>query len=98
MNTANNDATGAQDESPGGLPREECERVIGHVEGFLDSPQTPTDECELRKSVADTDPELAQLEIEDLIRTIIRRSCCETAPETLRIRIRTQMTLWRSEG
>ncbi len=98
MNTAGNAATGADNEASEGLPAAECEKVIGHVEGFLDSPQTPTDECELRKSVADTAPELAELSIEDLIRTIIKRSCCETAPETLRIRIRTQVTLWRTEG
>ncbi len=98
MNTSDNSAAASENGRPDGLPREECERVIGHVEGFLDSPQTPIDECELRKSVADTDPDLAQMAIEDLIRTIIKRSCCETAPETLRIRIRTQMTIWREEG
>lgn len=95
---AQNDAASTGGETPGGLPPEECEEVIGHVEGFLDSPQSPTDERELRQSVAETVPELAQMSVEELIATIIKRSCCETAPETLRIRIRTQITLWRTEG
>ena len=96
----NNDAgsLGGQPE----VPPQECEEVIGHVEGFLSSDQTRADEQELRESVANAAPELADMSadmsVEALIRTIIKRSCCETAPETLRVRIRTQVTLGRNEG
>lgn len=97
--TAHDDAADADAvDAASKLPPKDCEEVIGHVEGFLSSDQTQADEQELRESVANTAPELADMSVEALIRTIIKRSCCETAPETLRIRIRTQLTVWRTGG
>ncbi|PFG37648.1 mycothiol system anti-sigma-R factor [Flavimobilis soli] len=80
------------------LDQEECEQVIGHVEEFLSSPMSADDAQDLRDNVAGSLPGLADLEVEEIIRVIMKRSCCERAPETLRVRVRTQMAVWRSEG
>jgi len=86
------------DLSAPGLDQEECEEVIGHVEEYLSSPMSADDARDLRHNVAGTLPGLADLEVEEIIRVIMKRSCCERAPETLRVRVRTQMAVWRLEG
>lgn len=75
----------------------ECEEVIVHVEEFLSSPMTDADARDLRVNVAETVPGLGELEVEEIIRVIMKRSCCERAPESLRVRIRTQMLVWQGE-
>jgi anti-sigma factor (TIGR02949 family) len=79
------------------LDRAECDEVIGHVEEFLSSPMTAADARDLRLNVAEAVPGLADLEVEEIIRVIMKRSCCERAPEALRLRVHTQMAVWRSE-
>lgn len=80
------------------LDQDECAEVIGHVEEFLSSPMSPDDARDLRHNVAGALPGLADLEVEEIIRVIVKRSCCERAPEALRVRVRTQMAVWRLEG
>lgn len=83
---------------PAGLPKEECEEVIEHIEGFLSSDRTAADESVLRRSVSESVGFLADLTVDELIRAMMKRSCCETAPEALRVRIRAQVEVWRLEG
>ena len=92
----------AHDASPGSpavpeLPEAECEQVIDHIEDFLSSGRTAADEQALRASVSETSSDLADVSIEHLIVAMMKRSCCERAPETLRVRIRAQMQVWRIE-
>ena len=79
------------------LDGEECAEVIGHVEDYLRSGMTVADAEDLRASVAEVAPELGLLEIEEIMRVVLRRSCCERAPESLRVRISTQIAVWRTE-
>ena len=101
MSDENPDGSATQVPTAGGRPaldRAECEEVIAHVEDFLSSRMTADDARDLRENVAGAVPGLADLEVEEIIRVIVKRSCCERAPEALRLRVHTQMALWRSEG
>ena len=84
--------------APDGRPLdgEECAEVISHVEDYLRSDMTVADAADLRANVAEVAPELGALEIEEIMRVVLRRSCCETAPESLRMRISTQIAVWRT--
>ncbi len=88
---------------PGSLPeginlaKEECEEVIGHIEEFLKSDMTIDDARDLKVNVSEHSMELSEMHIEEIIRVIMKRSCCERAPEALRLRISSQIAVWRTE-
>ena len=69
----------------------ECEHALTHLYEYLDSEMTPDDEQRMRAHVAHCSPCLAELSIEELVKKLVRRSCSERAPETLRSRIRQQL-------
>lgn len=79
------------------LGKEDCEQVIGHIESFLSSDQTAADADDLRENVSEHSQVLAAMSVDDMIRLIMRRSCSERAPETLRVRITTQIQVWRTQ-
>ncbi len=64
-----------------------------HLNEFLDSEMTPEDEQRMRAHVAHCSPCLAELSIEELVKQLVRRSCSERAPDTLRVRIHAQLTV-----
>ncbi|WP_125776817.1 mycothiol system anti-sigma-R factor [Antribacter gilvus] len=70
----------------------ECEHALGHLYEYLDSEMTPDDELRMRAHVAHCSPCLAELSVEELVKQLVKRSCHERAPETLRLRIREQLT------
>ncbi|GAB6936628.1 mycothiol system anti-sigma-R factor [Isoptericola variabilis] len=71
----------------------ECEHALVHLNEFLDSEMTPEDEQRMRAHVAHCSPCLAELSIEELVKQLVRRSCSERAPDTLRVRIHAQLTV-----
>ncbi|PZR52097.1 mycothiol system anti-sigma-R factor [Xylanimonas oleitrophica] len=71
----------------------ECEHALGHLYEYLDSEMTPEDEHRMRAHVAHCAPCLAELSVEELVKQLVRRSCNERAPETLRLRIHEQLTV-----
>jgi len=71
----------------------ECEHALVHLDEYLDSEMTPEDEQRMRAHVAHCAPCLAELSIEELVKQLVRRSCAERAPETLRVRIHEQITI-----
>ena len=71
----------------------ECEHVLTHLYEYLDSEMTPDDEQRMRAHVAHCSPCLAELSVEDLVKQLVKRSCNERAPDTLRIRIHEQLTV-----
>ena|ERR687890_1352970 len=71
----------------------ECEHALEHLYEYLDSEMTPEDEQRMRAHVAHCSPCLAELSVEELVKRLVRRSCAERAPETLRVRIREQLTV-----
>ncbi|WP_235915583.1 mycothiol system anti-sigma-R factor [Puerhibacterium puerhi] len=71
----------------------ECEHALEHLYEFLDSEMTPADEQRMRAHVAHCSPCLAELSVEELVKQLVRRSCSERAPETLRVRIHQQLSV-----
>lgn len=74
-----------------------CDEVMTHLFEFLDSEMTASDAEKMRVHVAECSPCLAELGIDEMVKRLLRRSCTEQAPEHLRVRIHTQITLL-SEG
>ncbi|QAY68854.1 mycothiol system anti-sigma-R factor [Xylanimonas protaetiae] len=71
----------------------ECEHALVHLYEYLDSEMTPADERRMRDHLAHCSPCLAELSAEELVKKLVRRSCAERAPEALRLRIHTQLTV-----
>ncbi|GAA1709667.1 hypothetical protein GCM10009809_02540 [Isoptericola hypogeus] len=71
----------------------ECEHALVHLYEFLDSEMTADDEQRMRAHVAHCSPCLAELSVEELVKRLVKRSCAERAPETLRVRIHEQLTV-----
>ncbi|MFC7025785.1 mycothiol system anti-sigma-R factor [Promicromonospora thailandica] len=67
--------------------------MLTHLYEYLDSEMTPDDEQRMRAHVAHCSPCLAELSVEDLVKQLVKRSCSERAPDTLRVRIHQQLTM-----
>ncbi|MBL0884889.1 mycothiol system anti-sigma-R factor [Myceligenerans indicum] len=78
---------------PHDTPGSECEHALQHLYEYLDSEMTPQDEQRMRAHVAHCSPCLAELSVEDLVKQLVKRSCSERAPETLRLRIHEQIRI-----
>ncbi|WP_460702548.1 mycothiol system anti-sigma-R factor [Myceligenerans halotolerans] len=76
---------------PHDTPGSECEHALLHLYEYLDSEMTHQDEQRMRAHVAHCSPCLAELSVEDLVKQLVKRSCAERAPETLRLRIAEQI-------
>ncbi|RTE49008.1 mycothiol system anti-sigma-R factor [Actinobaculum sp. 352] len=73
-----------------------CSEVADHIFELLDS-QMPAEQAERLQRHADSCPHCSALaEAEAHVREIVRRSCSESAPATLRMRITSQIAVYRS--
>ncbi|WP_435300558.1 mycothiol system anti-sigma-R factor [Timonella sp. A28] len=72
------------------LDTEDCKNVADHIYEYLDSEMTEEDATRMRAHVAKCSPCLAELDIDELIRKALKRSCAEQAPAHLRDKIRAQ--------
>ena len=73
-----------------------CEEVYDHLFELLDS-QMPLEQAARLRNHMKTCPKCNRLaEAETHVREIVRRSCCESAPSTLRIKITQQIAIFRS--
>ncbi|XBH22039.1 mycothiol system anti-sigma-R factor [Jonesiaceae bacterium BS-20] len=89
---------------PNGLESEQpapnatdCENIAAHIFEYLDSEMTPVDAERMRAHVAECNPCLGELSIDEMIKRVLKRSCSEQAPEHLRVRIKAQFTSVRYE-
>ncbi|GIJ00179.1 mycothiol system anti-sigma-R factor [Sediminihabitans luteus] len=74
----------------------ECEHALSHLYDYLDSEMTAEDEARMRAHIAHCSPCLAELSAEELVKQLVRRSCHEQAPESLRLRIQAQISVTRT--
>ncbi|ROS78498.1 mycothiol system anti-sigma-R factor [Cellulomonas sp. PhB143] len=74
----------------------ECAHAISHLYDYLDSEMTEEDEARMRAHIAHCSPCLAELGVEELVKRLVRRSCHEQAPESLRVRILAQLSVSRT--
>lgn len=75
----------------------QCEEALDKLEEYLDSEVGELDAERLREHLTECTSCLGEAELERRYRALLQRSCCEVAPETLRVRVRTQIILLRTD-
>ena len=88
-----------QDEASQGLAPgvANCEQALGKLFEFLDAELPEADGDRIRAHLEYCEPCLAEYDIEEHVRALVKRSCSEAAPVTLQVRIREQLTVLRSQ-
>ena len=72
---------------------EDCREILDEVYTYLDQEVTRLDVERIKHHLAECAPCLRQYDLEEALKALVRRSCaCEPAPDTLRLRIMTQIT------
>lgn len=75
-----------------------CDDLVSHLFQLFDAELEGAECARLRRHLEGC-PHCSELaDAEEHIRTLIRRSCVEHAPESLRTRVITQITVLRSQG
>ncbi len=72
-----------------------CDEAIDRLFEYLDAELPEPDCLRLAAHIAVCDGCLDAAGAERHVRDLIRRSCAESAPETLRVRVVSQLTVWR---
>ena len=75
----------------------DCAQALAKLFDFLDDEVAETDADRIRQHLADCEPCLAEYDVEDHLKKLVRRSCWEQAPAELHIRIRHQLTVLRAQ-
>jgi anti-sigma factor (TIGR02949 family) len=73
----------------------DCTEALSRLFEFLDSEISEGDGDRIRQHLADCEPCLAEYDVEDHLKKLVRRSCHEVAPAELHVRIRQQLTVLR---
>lgn len=76
----------------------QCEEALMHLAEYLDSELDQIELDRLRDHIDECAACLEAIGREREIRVILKRSCAEVAPDTLRMRVRTQLTLLRHQS
>lgn len=66
----------------------DCSEVLARLAFFVDNELDDADCATIQQHLDDCAPCLADLDVERSVKALIARSCCETAPEELRQRVR----------
>ena len=82
------------DAGPGGV---NCEQALAHLFEFLDSELPEVDADRIREHLAYCEPCLAEYDVEEHVRALVKRSCTECAPVELHVRIRQHLTVLRTQ-
>lgn len=83
-----------RDASPESAPVD-CQEALARLFEFLDSEVDERDGDRIRRHLADCEPCLAEYDVEHHVRALLRRSCAQSAPVDLHVRIRQQLTVLR---
>jgi anti-sigma factor (TIGR02949 family) len=74
-----------------------CERALSQLFEFLDAELPEADGDRIREHLAYCEPCLAEYDIEEHVRALVKRSCSECAPVELHVRIRQHLTVLRTQ-
>jgi mycothiol system anti-sigma-R factor len=81
-----------------GRPHEiDCRDVLDRMYEYLDAELTPRDLGKIREHLDECGPCLQKFDLEDAFKALIRRSCQDHAPASLRTRIMMRITQIRVE-
>lgn len=75
----------------------DCSEALERLFEFLDHEIQEADGDRIRQHLADCEPCLAEYDVEDHLKKLVRRSCHEEAPRQLHLRIREQLTVLREQ-
>ncbi len=64
-----------------------CAAAVERLWSYVDHELDPNEADELREHLAECSPCLEEYGIDVVLKTVVRRGCQESAPETLRVRI-----------
>jgi anti-sigma factor (TIGR02949 family) len=75
----------------------DCGEALARLFEFLDAEITEIEGDQIRRHLADCEPCLAEYDVADHLKKLVRRSCLDAAPEGLHVRIRQQLTVLRTQ-
>ena len=73
---------------PCGASGSNCEEILARMVFFVDNELDDADCATIQQHLDDCGPCLADFDVERAVKALVARSCCETAPEELRERVR----------
>ena len=74
----------------------DCTEALSKLFEFLDSEISEADCDRIREHLADCEPCLAEYDIEDHLKKLVKRSCHESAPAELHVRIRRTLVVMQT--
>ncbi len=75
----------------------DCTEALKKLFAFLDAEIGEAEGDRIRQHLADCEPCLAEYDIEDHVKKLVKRSCADCAPPELHVRIRQQLTVLRAQ-
>ena len=75
----------------------DCSKALAQLFAFLDAEIGDAEGDRIREHLADCEPCLAEYDVEDHLKKLVKRSCSEAAPAELHVRIRQQLTILRRQ-
>ena len=70
----------------------DCREVLDRVYEYLDGEMGPGDLTKIRVHLEECGPCLREYDLDEALKALVRRSCCEQAPSGLRERIMVRIT------
>ena len=71
----------------------DCGQALGRLFEYLDSELETLDSEQVRHHLEECAPCLGEYDVEVVVKNLVRRSCKESAPEDLRMRIHQRLTV-----
>ncbi|GAB3564787.1 mycothiol system anti-sigma-R factor [Spelaeicoccus albus] len=72
---------------------ERRQAALKRLYNYLDGELSDSEIAEIRRHLAHCPPCESEYSIESMLKDLVKRSCCETAPEGLRTRIRERIVV-----
>ena len=75
----------------------DCTEALARLFEFLDHEIDDLTGDRIRRHLADCEPCLAEYDVEDHVKAVVKRSCAESAPSSLHLRIRARLVELREQ-
>ncbi len=75
----------------------DCTQALARLFEFLDDEIDELAGDQIRRHLADCEPCLAEYDVEHHLKALVKRSCAESAPSSLHVRIRAQLVVLREQ-
>ena len=74
-----------------------CRDVLDRVYEYLDNELGEPDYAKIKQHLVECGPCLRQFDLDEAVKTLVRRSCSEAAPDQLRLKILVRITEVRTQ-